>query len=192
MTTVTFTRQVGVDSSAIDCAYYNERTNDLVVDLHDSLYLYKGVPEYVVNTLERAPSAGSYYASTIKRAYGPGDFLGHAWDVEYEEDAGVPAPDMGPVTQGAVGTPKNLTYAPNAVVTNVSTNAANTGNGVGPHLSLKVDNSNLRQVRVEFEVNNKSASHTLFTSSLDDAVEQVERLGEMLDQTFTVKAVVLL
>lgn len=128
-----YTHKKDVDSSALKTVLYNENHNKLVVITHeDRAYCYRDVPLVIYNTLVNTGSVGNYYAVVIKRGYGP-----HAWSqsrhyVEFV-DANALASDMsstsveafsnvgsstGPhVHAQAVGTPKGLTYAEGAEVT---------------------------------------------------------------------------
>lgn len=140
------------DSSAVDAVHYNDKTKELVVTLHGDVYTYKGVPLSTYQAFVTAPSLGRAFA-TLKRKYGPSAFGGTVDSVGFvSADTSTPAPDMSSTStpswhrprdgsgrflspnqergsrgEQAIGTPKALTYADDAVVT---------GHSSGPHLRV--------------------------------------------------------
>jgi len=156
-----------VESSAVYEAYYNSDDNKLAVVLSSGHgYVYSGVPQSVYDSIVSGPSAGKTYATVVKRSYGPGESLGYVgFDNDDEFAFGVPAPAM-----TAVGTPKGLTLAPNAVVT-------------GPRVTLgsvvPPVTKPPRKHAVKFTV---EGGNDVKTYSVDaDSVEQaVSALGEAL------------
>lgn len=175
----------GRNSSAVEEAWYNVYDKTLLVALVESekSYLYSGVPSWVWSQLKGAPSLGSFYATTVKRNYGPGNALGWTDDLDIVE-YGVPAANMGSVTPiHGVGTPKGLTLAPNASVT--------TKAEAFP-LSVVSDS---KPVLLKHEViftSTGSENERLYVTeaeNIDDATSQLDEVAEMLDLNFTVKRV---
>ncbi len=59
-----------VSSSNIQSIGYDEQNQELYVRfLNNSLYVYKGVPEFEYQNLMQAPSHGSYLNRNIKNVY---------------------------------------------------------------------------------------------------------------------------
>lgn len=122
-----FTSNHEVNSSLVEELLYNSNTQELVVDLNDRIYKYTGVPQYVADEFANSYSPGSYF-QTFKRQYGPGEFLGHYGSVEYKSVSPVQSVSHSTAT---VGTPKNLSYSANAVVTD-ETRYVDLKSDVGP------------------------------------------------------------
>lgn len=187
MPTFEYTATKPVNSSAVDEVHYNANTKELAVDLHDEVYVYSGVPESRYEALVNAPSVGRTFRE-VKRDYGPSEYLGYVTDVDYEK-SGVDAPDMGAVlTVGsartaAVGTPKALTLAPNAVVTGTTERF-----DLAPAAPAA---SATRKHTVVFTANGAERKHTLNVASVDEAVAAVNEIAAMLDLAFKVKEVVV-
>ena len=113
-----------INSSAVEDAYYNnnDKTLLIVVASSEEAYLYTGVPSYVWNQFKAADSKGRYYATQIKRNYGPAKALGDSWALDIDAAQASVTPIAPYVTLGnpptaTVGTPKGLTYASDATVT---------------------------------------------------------------------------
>lgn len=176
MTTVAFTEEYYPDSSAVDEAFYDENTKTVYVDLHDYIYAYSGVEKRVWDEFKRASSAGSFYATTIKRQYGPGKELGHVRGIKYEE---VP---VRPASEG-VGSPQAFTTpaaAPAAPVyhsLNVPAGSA-TGNATSKYV-------------VTFRAANATAdkSHEVQATDEADALRQVNTFAEALGVSLKVRSV---
>lgn len=61
---------IPVSSSNIDSIGYDEQNQAVYVRfLNNSLYVYKGVPEYEFRNLLEAPSHGSYLHRNFKNVY---------------------------------------------------------------------------------------------------------------------------
>lgn len=93
--TFEYTQLVGLDSTALDIAAYNENDEELYVRFSKGgEYAYSDVPKKVFTELGDAWSAGSYYRNNIL-----GKYTSTALDdtslepVEYEEDKGDVAQD---------------------------------------------------------------------------------------------------
>lgn len=182
-----FTHATAVESSAVDEVYYNANTQDLAVDLHDEVYVYHDVPKDRYESLVSADSVGRAFRE-VKQEFGPSEHLGNWGHVNYvlvnEETAWeTPYITSGKISTAAVGTPKNLTYAPDAKVED------NASSGGYLTLSPSPVSDTLREHRVTFEVDGRTRTHTLRTDSVDSAVEAVLEIAEMLDLTFRVKEV---
>lgn len=179
MTTVSFTDEYYPDSEAVDEAFYDENTKTVYVDLHDTIYAYSGVEKSVWDEFKRASSAGSFYATRIKRGYGPGTEVGHVRGITYEEVEVRPA-------RAAVGAPQALTPAatPAAAPTpvyhslNVSAAAGATGNATSKYV-------------VTFRAANATAdkSHEVQASDELDALRQVNTFAEALGVSLKVRSV---
>lgn len=181
---VTFTDSFESDSSAVDAAYYNQKDRTLVVDLHNSLYKYEGVGQYTWDNFKNATSKGRYYIGTIKPNYGPSEFLGFEHEADYDEvENTYEAADFGPV-----GTPKNLTYAENAVVDGVSAASTRTDNylSLTPASNAEAAPEGYR-TGVTFETPHGTKKHEVFATSALDARFKVEELASVLGVTVTVK-----
>lgn len=117
-------------SSAVEEVYYNDQTKELVVQLNSGhAYRYSNVPRFVYDTFAKGVvSAGHFYATNVKRDYGPGTYEGYDpfyCEVETHFDDEVPAPDMSSVagpqrfdlSQRPVFTGKGLVETENTVRT---------------------------------------------------------------------------
>lgn len=192
MSRVTYTEVFSPDSSLVEDVYYDANTRELTVVLHDELYRYSNVDKRVVNEFKNAHSAGRFYAANIKRTYGPGEYLGTSWDVDCDGVVEGAAPDMSSplydaakdATSGAKGTPKGLTYAAGAVVTNAGNTSANVFS-----LTPTAPVETTRKHKVTFETETGTKVHTLQAGSVDEAANAVLDIGDMLDLDFTVKEV---
>lgn len=170
-----------VESSAVYEAYYNSGTKELAVVLSSGHgYVYSGVPFNVYTDVESGTSPGKTYATVVKRNYGPGKSLGYVgFDNEDEFEQGVVAPDM-----SAVGTPKGLTYAKDATVTDLSDR----------RISLAVDNTPVGvkfKHTVVFTVDggNREKSYTVDAGSVNEAAEALKSATDALGLTVKVKEV---
>ena len=181
-------------SSAVDYAAYDEPTRTLYIEVvGGDTYAYKNVDKNTWEDFLSSPSKGSFYAVTIKRSFGPGDYLGYEASEELEE-RGVEAADMGPVVPGfrptagslgltgAVGTPKDLKLAEGATVTNVT----RTFNLQAPLL----DNTVLKHtVRFTVDGGTDVKSYSTNANSVTEAVAAVNEIGDSLGLEFNVKEV---
>lgn len=173
MITVTYTQDFSPFSSLVDDVYYDADTRELTVDLNDEIYRYSGVPEQVFNDFRSASSAGGFYTPEVKRKYGPGDYLGHYDEINFEPH--YPTAD------------DTTTETPQDWVDHTNTDSSN-----GTHLSLTpapIDEVAYLKHEVIFEVNGVRKVHTLVAGSVDEAVESVLNIGDMLNLTFVVKEV---
>lgn len=192
MSRVTYTEVFAPDSSLVEGVYYDANTRELTVVLHDELYRYSGVGKSTVEAFKNARSAGRFYTSTVKRNYGPGEYLGSEWDADYDEVSEGAAPDMSAPLYDATkatidtkGTPKGLTYAEGAVITNVG----ETGNASTFSLTPAPVLKTARKHKVAFDTPNGRREHTLLAESVEDAAGEIVKLGDMLDLDFDVKEV---
>lgn len=173
-----------IDSSAVDDAYYNVNDKTLLVVLASSedAYVYTGVPSYVWSAFKSASSKGSYYATQIKRNYGPAKPLGNVWDLDIDEASTASVTPIAPyVTLGnpptaATGTPKGLTLSENAKVT-TSAEAFPGVSKATTTVTFETDGG----VRKEVDFNDKS--------TVDEALAEFSRLATMLGVDLKVKAV---
>lgn len=178
MNTITYTKQVGIASSdLVDEVYFNENTGDLYVDLDTSVYKYQSVPADVVDAFEAAPSAGTFYNSNIKGKFSS-DNIGSWSLLDYVEIS-----KAEPVTVSTSGVVTGSTISPNSSFSLKPFN----DNGVAKVEGIE------RDYAVTFEVDglNGRKTHTLKSTSVDDAVATVLDLGKMLDLTFIVREVVI-
>lgn len=167
-----------VESSAVDEVYYNSHTQELAIDLHDSVYVYENVPLSVFRDLVNAPSVGQAYRE-VKRQYGPGEFLGWYGDIGYNS-VPVPAPVQ------------DVTKATTFDLSNASNSAATGGDTVTYTLSsVPAAPIPTREHVVSFVVegNDRVATYGLDTTSVDEAVKVVEGFAEALGLNVTVKGV---
>ena len=183
-------KEEGLDSSLVDGAYYNANTRELAVDLNDKVYVYSEVPSHVFDTLVKASSPGTKFQD-IKRTYGPSRRLGFFDRVNFDkvEDRTARAADM-----SSVGTPKGLTLATNATVTdNTSTAVTNSYTTLNftPNAKIEVISGNTeRTFSVDFVVgDSKVRTHTLKADSFGEAEAALEEIAEMLDLEFVIKEI---
>jgi len=205
---VIYTREVESDaiasSSVVDEVCYNENTGDLYVDLHPGdVYKYSNVPVSVVDEFEAASSAGSFYATRIKRDYGPGENLGNWRNLDYDfvevEKPKVAFQTGGLVTNFTLNTDGSL-YAnvkpgEKVLPPTETVNTINTTFSLKPfneRAAVKVEGIE-REYIVTFEVEGivEFKRHTLRSTSVDAAVESVLNLGKMLDLNFVVREVTI-
>lgn len=200
MTKFNYTRHFDGDSSLVKNVYYDSDTEECVVDLGDNIYKYSGVPVRAFNDFDDAISRGRYY-NVFKRTYGPGEYLGGSYDVDFV--ASVVAMPVSPeranaysrpeayvsnnnyyATGGYIGTPKDLKVTEDTVV-----DGERVGNssGASVHYGLTAPVSNVRRHAVTFEVNGAKRVHTLKVESVDEAVDAVEQIADMLDLEFDIK-----
>ena len=184
MSFVTYTEYHEPNSSLVEGVYYNENTKELTVDLNDEIYRYTNVPKETVRAFVEGRgyggSAGKFYTPEIKRKFGPGEYVGYYSAVEFDP--------VKVLTAATVGTPKDLTYAPDAKVTD------NTGN----HLSLTPgdlrvatpQDVRLARYDVQFIVNGQEKNYTLTSTSVAQAAIEVTSLGDALGLSFEVVGVV--
>lgn len=194
MSDIVYTRGVSskaiADSSLVDEVYYNENTKELYVDLDTAVYKYSNVPPQVVADFEAADSAGSFYGQHIKRVFGPGENLGSWQFLEYEQES--------------VIQPQNVTVAEGESDTVALANAGVDYISVGDATPLNsfslrpfVDTSKVEGVEREYVINFEvdglmgRKTHTLKSTSVDEAVQSVLDLGKMLDLNFIVREVTI-
>lgn len=103
-----------LESSAISALYYNEDDETLAVVTKDAqVYRYEDVSRAVYFAFLNAPSLGRYFATVLKKEFGPSTHLGRAGGYR---PAGFFDRKPADMSSTAVGTPQNLTYAADAVV----------------------------------------------------------------------------
>lgn len=176
MTTVAFTDEYYPDSSAVDEAFYDENTKTVYVDLHDYIYAYSGVEKNVWDEFKRASSAGSFYATTIKRQYGPGKELGHVRGIKYEEVK------VRPASEG-VGAPQAFTTpaaqaAPVYHSLNVNATAGASGNATSKYV-----------VTFKAPLGTGDKSHEVQATDEADALRQLNTFAEALGVSLKVRSV---
>lgn len=202
--TVTFTRQLVSDaideSTAVDEVYYNDNTRELYVDLDPgNIYKYSNVPPNVADEFERVKSAGSFYATVIKRNYGPGEDLGKWSSVVYDEvEKETPKLDS-LVSSGSVFATGGLIVGPGTAPFKVDPNRQGIPNTAPAQFSLKPFSDEVKVEGVErtyivtFEVEGlvDFRRHTLTSTSVDEAVKTVLDLGKALDLKFIAREVTI-
>lgn len=187
-------------STAVKNVFYNQNTKELAVDLHDDVYVYKQVPLASYEVFITSPSLGRAFQK-VKANYGPGKCLGYNANVVFVTE-GADAPSMdaipslpardsrGRFVSAAVGTPKGLTYAENAVVTDVSS---------GPHLRVtlgenasadEVTNGIIRPHTVLFNVDGLGdRTYNTEATSVEQAISHLLEATNALALTVNVKEV---
>lgn len=133
MTDFTYTDASTKSSTAVKSAYYNSDDKTLLVVMRENgnAYRYDGVPSWVWTDFKASSSVGRYFSTKIKPSYGPSKFVGIGKNLRIEAKNTVASvtslpnaryslgtPPVAPGRRAAVGTPKGLTVAPNATVTN--------------------------------------------------------------------------
>lgn len=188
MTNVEYTEEFNTVSSLVDDVYYNDNDKTMAVDLNDQIYRYNGVPRSVFEAFREAPSKGRFYTANVKRAYGPGEALGWYDNIVFNKVSNntTSLGNVSPVRVSGVGTPKGLTYAPDAIISDNRTSAVSM-------FSLATNTPNVepavRKHTVTFLVNGQPKVHTLTAKDVDEAIAVVKELGDMLDLTFVIKEV---
>jgi hypothetical protein len=178
-----------IDSSAVDAAYYNvnDKTLAIITQTSDTVYRYTGVPSWVWSAFKEARSKGTYFATRIKRDYGPSTVLGYEDDIVFYDNNKVasvtplrtggyvsltPAPAQ---PTAAAGTPKGLSDP--ATSSSVS---AFGGNAVGVRKATTT---------VYFESNGDKSVDFDDQSTVDEALAEFNRITSMLGMDAVVKAV---
>lgn len=179
-----------VDSSAVYEAYYDEQSKELAVVLESGhVYVYSKVPFDVYEQLVDNVSPGRFFATFVKRNYGPATDSAHVgFDntnefVEREKISVSP----GQYYAAAVGTPKGLDFSK-------VPNSTTTGGLVTltvPSEAPKADLDRLHTVRFVVDGGNTLKSYSVKTDSVDSAVEALSEVASALDLTLTVKEVVV-
>lgn len=120
------------NSTAVKAAYYNVDDKTLLVVMRENgnAYRYDGVPSWVWADFKRSSSLGHFFATTLKRSYGPAKYLGTGNRLSIVQKGAVasvtPLPKRthehyslgtAPAPRAVVGTPKGLTLASDAKVT---------------------------------------------------------------------------
>lgn len=193
MTDFTYTHTAPVNSSAVDEVWYNVDTKELAVCLHGDVYVYEGVPFDRYQNLVYAMSVGRAFRN-IKKDYGPSEYLGDEAYLTIEKKV-YDAPDMSgdfadhTKARQVAGTPKNLTYAEDAVVDGKP--VGDTGNSSGPHLSMTPagDNAATYRMTVHFESNGAERTHSLTAADVDEAARRLEEVADALGVEVVVKGV---
>jgi hypothetical protein len=162
-------------STAVDAVSYNQNRQELVIDWHDDLYKYTGVPLSVYEALV----AGTYKnslghesvgrsASKFKRDFGPGTYLGRFGDVTFKD-----------VSQSVKVAPAKVSATPSAAAQTFSLTPSTNVGSEGP--SFTVDFRDANGVAREHDVDN--------VSTWEDAKAEVERLAKAMGVTVTVTGV---
>lgn len=215
MSDIVYTRQLGLrpTTSNVDEVFYNENTKELYVDLDPGdVYKYKNVPAHIAAEFEKADSVGGFYATRIKRDFGPSENLGNWRYLTYDEV------DVNPV---AAKVEEPNTFYTGGLISTTGVSTAVIGKdesvilpGGGPvvvnvtpadfvsvpkteQFSLKPFSEPVkvegveREYIVTFEVEGivDFKRHTLRSKSVDEAVQSVLDLGKMLDLKFIVREV---
>jgi hypothetical protein len=176
MTTFKYTESEDVASSAVDTLTYNANTQELVVDLHDDLYLYPGVSPTRFQQLLNAPSVGRDFQA-LKRSHGPSSYLGRYGSVSFVKDTprtSGPFTPTKPLPGGVVGTdpvsPSRFSLAAPAVAATPAVSAPT--------------------YTVDFEVNGEAKEYTpKNVRSVDEALEALEDALGAVGVNGTVKGV---
>jgi hypothetical protein len=191
-----------IDSTLVYEAYYNATKKELALVFHGGLsYIYKGVPFHHYQNLVDASSPGRYYNQNIKGKYDSvyNGYVGYDSEIEFVR--GFAAADMNSIVNNAntvtiigsaggvagvggsssgVGTPKNLSYAVDAVVDDKKFDLS-TPNKVTSHYTVRFtvgDDETLR-------------ANSLEATSIDEALVKTQEVAEMLDLSFNIREVTL-
>jgi hypothetical protein len=172
MTTLFYTTaHEALNSDLVYDVYYDAKTQEAHVSLQGTIYTYANVPAHAVDALVNAASIGMAFNGTLfnkgfKQTYGPGTRQFNANHLIVRELA----------TAGAA-TPKNLTYAADAVVD---------GRPVEPsanRISLVVVDEPVELPKFKHTVHfnsNGARTYALEASSVDEAVEELQQVASML------------
>jgi len=179
MTKFGFTETHDVDSSAVDTLSYNENTQELVVDWHNDLYKYDGVSKERFDKVLNASSVGRE-AQSIKREFGPGEYLGRFGNVAFmpEKVKATSVGDEPAPVESQEQTPEG-------------TETAEVASDYFPLTVGRVEVGSYYTYTVDFEDENGiDKDYTpKGVSSVDEAVQAVEEIADMLDKDFTIKGV---
>lgn len=183
-----------IDSSAVESVFYNSYEKTLLVALRENeqAYLYTGVPYWVFNSFVTDSSVGRFYATKIKRDYGPGATMGYTEDLAISKatNPGGLVSSASPKT--SVGTPKGLTYAQGAQ--RPAAPSATASGGQISSMPLSFPAATARAAKRRYEVIFDSNGERAFDAkadSVDGAVAELKEIGSMLGVTFTVKRVLV-
>ena len=190
MSIFNYTSSLGgvVSSAAVDAVYYDRDSENLAAVLHGVVYVYSNVRELEYWKLTRGSghsgSIGAAFAE-FKKDFGPANNWGSVQNVNFRAEE-----DPANVLQFPVGTPKGLTYAEGATVTNVGQESHVTTiyNLSSPESPV----GNTRgKYRVVFDVvdGKTGVPNTLEADSVEDAVAQTTEIAQMLGLEFKVKEV---
>lgn len=168
--TINYTDHYEPDSSLIWDVWYNAADQTATVNLEGVLYKYTEVPETAVSYLVDAVSPGREFRH-FKNEYGPSQKLGYESEVSKVRAQASAYPGV---------VPKNLTYAPDARVTDVTLHTSDPKTvplktGVAPEPTSLPK----RTHTVHFE-SNGSRTYTLEASSVEQAVEALQEVANML------------
>lgn len=183
--TINYTNVVQPDSEAVDRAFYNDRTNDLFLELHGVVYQYSNVLPAHYNNLVNAASVGTYFRNVIRPHYSP-------------------ARRLGPIAEArlsAVGEATAVQQIHPVVEPEVQLSGVSAPVSVPPvRLNLNKDVTQKTPVHHDdytffFTINgNESAGekeHTVKAKSLDDALEDVFDFAGLLGVELSVKRVLI-
>ncbi len=190
MNTFVFTDTQDVKSKAVDTLTYNENTRELVIDWHNDLYKYDGVPPETY----KAVVAGTYKngltdasvgraAQRVKKDFGPGKYLGVFGAVKFTPEAkakrtAVPSYSLSP----------SATASP-AKVTNVGSEATNKKFSLTPSPAVTKAGKSTTYT-VDFKANGETREYTAKdATSVDEAVAAINEVAEMLGVELTVTGV---
>jgi hypothetical protein len=175
MTTLFFTTaHEALNSDLVYDVYYDAKTQEAHVSLQGTIYTYADVPAHAVDALVNAASIGRAFNGTLfnkgfKQTYGPGK----------RQDATM-LNERELVTAGAA-TPKNLTYAADAVVDGKPVDPSILR--FPPRISLVVVDEPVELPKFKHTVHfnsNGARTYALEASSVDEAVEELQQVASML------------
>ena len=169
-------------SSLVDGVYFNANTNQIALDLNDSVYVYKNVDEADFVKFRTEPSAGRYYNTEFKVKHGPGDYLEDYGYVDFE-----------PVVKNKVadaGTPKDLSKPTKEYSLNINDANAPFGTvetvGATKEYSLKTPAPVVRasesgdyKVEVIYSLKGYDTEYN-FTTEADDVSDALDELSDNL------------
>ena len=184
-TTFEFTDTQDVKSSAVDTLTYNENTRELVVDLHDDLYKYDGVPRSRFEQILHAPSVGRDFHD-LKKNYGPADYLGPYGSVTFVPVDKATKPTFPPAAQPSVLASKS------GVATNVPTASTSASQTFSLTPSVNVGTEGKATYTVDFVPAGADEPREYTAQGVDSVEEAIAALNEVADMlgvTLTVKGV---
>lgn len=187
MTTLLYTTaHEDLDSELVYDVLYDADTREAHVNLQGQFYTYSDVPAHEVDALVNANSVGrafngSFMSKGFKQKFGPGQKR-YSTTISKRELVVANAP---------AGTPKDLTYAPNAIVDGkpVSPDAVRVSLGYPQttastnRVSLTVADEPVELPKFKHTVHfnsNGARTYALEASSVDEAVEELQKVAAML------------
>jgi hypothetical protein len=177
MTTLFYTTaHEALNSDLVYDVYYDAKTQEAHVSLQGTIYTYANVPAHAVDALVNAASIGMAFNGTLfnkgfKQTYGPGTSDSSTRTMLNEREL---------ATAGAA-TPKNLTYAADAVVDGRPVDPSILR--IPPRISLVVVDEPVELPKFKHTVHfnsNGARTYALEASSVDEAVEELQQVASML------------